>query len=211
MNGRQGNGDGPAKGDGKAKGDGMKKGAGNTQGTGKPESPSRFPIIFLGVVVALYCGVAAMDITVATRALETFAGILRQIIPVLVLVFTLMFLIDLCVKPKAIAKHLGSESGVKGWVLAIVAGIIATGPIYVWYSMLADFQKKGMRTALAGVFLYTRSVKLPLLPLMVYYFGVLYTTVLSTYLIIFSVACGMVCEAATKNKDIPVLKDKKTD
>lgn len=202
---------GQGTGDGKTKGDGGNKGDGNKKGNGYQETPSRFPIIFLGVVVAIYCGVAILDVNLATRALETFAGILRQIIPVLVLVFTLMFLIDLFVKPKAIAKHLGSESGVKGWILAIVAGIIATGPIYVWYSMLADFQKKGMRTALAGVFLYTRSVKLPLLPLMVYYFGALYTAVLSTYLIIFSVACGMVCEAATKIKDKPVQKDKKAD
>jgi len=183
------------------RGNGGQKGNKQSGGTGGQESPSRFPLIFLGVVTAIYCGVAAIDITVATRALEAFAGILRQIIPVLVLVFTLMFLIDLFVKPKAIAKHLGSESGAKGWILAIVAGIIATGPIYVWYSMLADFRNKGMRTALAGVFLYTRAVKLPLLPLMVYYFGALYTAVLSTYLIIFSVACGLVCEVVTGTKD----------
>lgn len=193
------------------RGNGAQKGKNPSGGKGGEESPSRFPILFLVVVAIIYCGVAILDMNLATRALETFAGILRQIIPVLVLVFTLMFLIDLFVKPKAIAKHLGSESGMKGWVLAIVAGIIATGPIYVWYSMLADFREKGMRTALAGVFLYTRAVKLPLLPLMVYYFGVLYTAVFSTYLIIFSVASGMVCEAATKYKDKPVQKDRKTD
>ena len=186
---------------GQGRGNGEQNKKNPAEGNRGRESPSRFPLIFLGVVVAIYCGVAAMDATVATRALEAFAGILRQIIPVLVLVFTLMFLIDLFVKPKAIAKHLGSESGAKGWILAIVAGIIATGPIYVWYSMLADFRKKGMRTALAGVFLYTRAVKLPLLPLMVYYFGGLYTAILSTYLIIFSVACGLVCEVVTGTKD----------
>lgn len=184
------------------RGDGKKKESKKTNGKDGQQKPSRFPIIFLGLVAAIYCIVAVTDFTIATRALQTFAGILRQIIPVLVLVFTLMFLIDLFVKPKAIAKHLGSESGMKGWILAIVAGIIATGPVYVWYSMLADFRKKGMRTALAGVFLYTRSVKLPFIPLMVYYFGGLYTVVLTTYLIIFSVVTGMVCDAAAGTEDM---------
>ena len=59
-----------------------------------------------------------------------------------------------------------------------------------------------MRTALAGVFLYTRSVKLPFIPLMVYYFGGLYTVVLTTYLIIFSVVTGMVCDAAAGTEDM---------
>lgn len=199
MNQQKGNPDGEKKGDRKNNG---KEGQGNS---------SRFPLIFLAVVAVIYCVAAIVDSSVAIRALETFAGILRQIIPVLVLVFTLMFLIDLLVKPKAIAKHLGSESGMKGWILAIVAGIIATGPVYVWYSMLADFRKKGMRTALAGVFLYMRSVKLPFIPLMVYYFGGLYTAVLTTYLIAFSIAVGIVCETAAGNKEIATSKDNGAD
>jgi uncharacterized membrane protein YraQ (UPF0718 family) len=180
-------------------GEGAEKGKGN----GKKKNNSSFPVIFLGIVIGIYCIVAMMDTAIALHALETFGGILRQIIPVLVLVCALMFLIDLFIKPKAIAKYLGSESGIFGWIVAIIAGIIATGPVYVWYSVLADFREKGMRTALAGVFLYMRSVKLPFMPVMIYYFGGLYTAVLTIYLIGFSVVVGLICEAADGKEIIP--------
>ncbi|KAF1077232.1 permease [Methanogenium sp. MK-MG] len=186
----------------------MKQEDGTEKGNGEKENNSRFSIIFLGIVAGIYCIVAIMDASVATRALETFFGILRQIIPVMVLVFVLMFLVNLFIKPKAIAKHLGSESGMAGWVIAIIAGIIATGPVYVWYSMLADFREKGMRTALAGVFLYMRSVKLPFIPVIIYYFGGLYTAVLTAYLIVFSVLVGLVCEAAEGDEERPAPIDK---
>ena len=177
------------------------------KGNAKNERKNRFPVIFLGVVIGMYGIVAIVDTPTAIRSLEAFIGILRQIIPVLILVFVLMFLVDLFVKPKSIAKHLGSESGLTGWVIAIIAGIIATGPAYVWYSMLADFREKGMRTALAGVFLYMRSVKLPFIPVMIYYFGGLYTAVLTTYLIVFSAIVGLVCEKAVGKEDIHVPMD----
>ena len=188
---------------------GAEKEKGN--GNGKKKNNSRFPVIFLGVVVGIYCIVAMMDTTITIRALETFGGILRQIIPVLILVFALMFVIDLLIKPKTIAKHLGSKSGLTGWFLAIIVGIIATGPVYVWYAMLADFREKGMRTAFAGVFLYMRSVKLPFMPVMIYYFGGLYTAVLTIYLIVFSVVVGLVCEAAVGKEEIPTSRDKKPE
>ena len=80
----------------------------------------------------------------------------------------------------------------------MVAGIIATGPVYIWYSMLADLQEKGMRIAFSGVFLYMRSVKLPFIPLMIYYFGGAFTAVLTMYLIVFSVFAGICCEKAVR-------------
>ena len=66
--------------------------------------------------------------------------------------------------------------------------------------MLSELKKKGMRTALIATFLYSRAVKLPLLPLMVHYFGAIYTLVLCLYLIIFSVVSGILVEKLTKQK-----------
>jgi uncharacterized membrane protein YraQ (UPF0718 family) len=66
--------------------------------------------------------------------------------------------------------------------------------------MLSELKQKGMRTALIATFLYSRAVKLPLLPLMVHYFGVVYTLILCLYLIIFSVISGILVEKLTKQK-----------
>ena len=81
-----------------------------------------------------------------------------------------------------------------GWLTAIVGGVLSTGPVYPWYALLQDLREKGMKTSLAAVFLYSRAVKLPLLPLLVHYFGITYTMVLIGYLIMFSVISGLVME-----------------
>ncbi len=176
-------------------GDGRK---GNGPGLQKGAGGSKFTLIFLAVVVGLYLVTALLDYETFMAAVQTFIGIMLQILPVLALVFVLIFLVDLFIRPQAIARHLGYESGIKGWLLAMVAGIIATGPVYVWYSMLADFQEKGMRIAFSGVFLYMRSVKLPFIPLMIYYFGGAFTAVVTFYLIVFSILAGICCEKAVQ-------------
>ncbi|NOQ91068.1 MAG: hypothetical protein GQ549_09010, partial [Gammaproteobacteria bacterium] len=77
---------------------------------------------------------------------------------------------------------------------ATLGGMLSLGPIYPWYAMLGELQQKGMRNGLIAAFLYSRAVKLPLLPLIIHYFGVTYTLVLCLYLIGFSIISGIVVE-----------------
>jgi len=125
--------------------------------------------------------------------------LLDKVLPVLVLVFLLIFVIDLFLNPKRIETYLGQKSGIKGWLVAIIGGILATGPIYAWYAVLSELKQKGMRASLVAVFLYSRAVKLPLLPLLVHYFGIHYTMVLVLYLVIFSLISGLVMERVEAN------------
>ncbi|TAJ45393.1 hypothetical protein [Methanofollis fontis] len=152
------------------------------------------PYLFLLCVVLAYAGVFIVEPALFSRSVEGFLTIFRNVLPVLVFVFALMFAVNLLIRPGQVARHLGQEAGLRGWVFAIVVGVLATGPIYLWYTLLADLQEKGMRRAFTGAFLYARSIKLPLIPLMIYYFGGLYTAVLTAYLILFSVVSGLVCE-----------------
>ena len=76
----------------------------------------------------------------------------------------------------------------------MVVGIFATGPVYAWYAVLHDLRDKGMRSSLVSVMLYARAVKLPLLPLLVYYFGLAYTVVLVVYLLLFAILSGLIME-----------------
>jgi uncharacterized membrane protein YraQ (UPF0718 family) len=86
---------------------------------------------------------------------------------------------------------MGREAGIKGWFIAAVGGVLASGPIYAWYALLRELREKGMRAPLAAVFLYSRAVKLPFLPLMIHYFGTAYTLVLCLYLLGFSIMNGV--------------------
>ena len=121
--------------------------------------------------------------------------------PVLVIVFFLLLAADLLLEPKWIKRNLGREAGIKGWLLATVGGVLATGPIYAWYALLRELREKGMRAPLAAVFLPSRAVKLPLLPLMVHYFGTAYTLVLCLYLLGFSIVSGVLM-AKLENRKI---------
>lgn len=115
-----------------------------------------------------------------------------KIIPFLFLIFFLMVLSNLFFDAKKIAKYVGEDSKVKGLMITILAGFISSGPIYMWYPLLRDLKSKGMKDSLIAVFLYNRAVKIPLLPLLVYYFGFAFTIVVSFYIIVFSVINGYI-------------------
>ncbi len=119
-----------------------------------------------------------------------FFKLLIRIIPALLVVYLAMFLINLLVKPQKIARHLGEDSGTRGILISMVAGILSTGPIYVWYPLLKDLREKGMTNMLITIFLYNRAVKIPLLPMMIYYFGLQFTVILTILMIVFSVING---------------------
>ncbi|MGB5645426.1 MAG: permease, partial [Gammaproteobacteria bacterium] len=116
------------------------------------------------------------------------------------MVFLLLYIANLLLTPSTVKRYLGKEAGIKGWIASIVAGIFSMGPIYAWYTALAELQQKGMRTALVATFLYSRAVKIPLLPLMIYYFGPGYTIVLCLYLLVFSVVNGFLTERLMHHK-----------
>jgi uncharacterized membrane protein YraQ (UPF0718 family) len=130
----------------------------------------------------------------AATAITTSTQLLERVLPVLFIVFLLIFIINLLLNPAWIEKYLGHGSGKTGWLVAIVGGVLSTGPVYPWYALLRELGDKGMKASLAAVFLYSRAVKLPLLPLLIHYFGLKYTLVLLGYLLIFSIASGLAME-----------------
>jgi len=126
-----------------------------------------------------------------------------NIIPLMVLVFILMYLSNLLIKSGYVKKYLGHSSGVRGWIIALTGGIISTGPIYVWYPILRDLRKEGMSDSLLTALIYARSIKIPLLPLMIAYFGAAYTMILLAYTLVFSVLNALVLQLLIpKNKII---------
>ena len=162
---------------------------------------------FLVVVIILYVVLSFFDSENIYRSLYASLQIIIQILPVLVLVILLMGAVNYFLKPKIVSKHLGKESGIKGWLLAISIGILSHGPIYVWYPLLKDLHNQGMRTGLVAVFLYNRAIKIPLIPIMIFYFGIGFVIILMIYMIIASAAEGIIIEiiehkAGARRKDV---------
>ncbi len=148
--------------------------------------------IFLAIVAGVYGLAALFDREAAGRSLQVFAGLLGNVVPALGLVLVLLFLVNLLLSPKRVEKYLGRGSGLRGWVTALAAGVISTGPVYAAYAVLRELRLKGMRPSLMAALLYARAVKLPLLPLLVHYFGSAYTGLLVFWILAFAVLGGLV-------------------
>jgi uncharacterized membrane protein YraQ (UPF0718 family) len=155
---------------------------------------ARTNVLFLAGVVLLYLLLGAVDAGRAAAALAFFVATALRILPVLALVFLLVFLTNLLIRPEWISRHLGEGAGLRGWAIAALAGVVSSGPIFLWYPMLADLREQGVRTAFVATFLYARAIKISLIPLMIYYFGVPFTVALTACLAVFSLLAGYLTE-----------------
>jgi uncharacterized membrane protein YraQ (UPF0718 family) len=124
-------------------------------------------------------------------AVSHFLQLLKILAPVLAAVLLLLWLINLLVDPRRIRHSLGRDSGARGWAIAILGGILSHGPVYAWYPLLTDLQRHGTRPTLLATFLYARSIKLPWLPMLAYYFGTGYMLLLTLFLTLFSPLVGL--------------------
>jgi len=105
-----------------------------------------------------------------------------------------MAIINSFIQPKKIAKYLGKESGLKGWTIALLSGLLSHGSGYVWYPMLSDLREHGVRDGLIVTFFYARAIKLPWLPMMVAYFGTAFTIILTVYILLGALLQGLIAD-----------------
>ena len=138
---------------------------------------------FLAFVAIIYLITAIFSIDKFIKSLLFTIDTLAEVIPILVIVVFIMALINLFFNPKGLAKHLGEDGGVKGWLLALGLGILSHGPMYAWYPVLEELKKHGLRDGYIAAFFYTRAIKIPLIPMMIHYFGWAFTIFLSLYII----------------------------
>ena len=161
----------------------------NQQRSGNKPIFNRMFLFPIGILV-IYAILFFVSPDKAGQAIKSSGNVFLSMLVPLILVFFIMLLINLFLKPAAVAKFLGKGSGVKGIVLSAVAGIISTGPIYAWYPLLKDLRDKGAGESSIAIFLYNRAVKPFLLPVMIGYFGWAYVAILIILTILASVVVG---------------------
>lgn len=149
---------------------------------------------FLMVVLAGYFVLALFDQSRFMLALKFSADVFYKILPVFLVVFVIMLFLNYFIHPVWVKKYLDKSSGWKRWPIAIISGIISTGPIYMWYPMLKDLLKHGVSQGVIAAFLYARAIKPFLLPIMGFYFGWKYVIILTLLMIIFSILQGILID-----------------
>jgi len=155
---------------------------------------------FLFAMIAIYIIVAFFSFEFVKEALKKTLITLWKITPILGAVFIIMILINLYLESGKIKKHLEKELGWRGWFYSIIAGILISGPPYVFFPMLGEMKKHGMKNSLIAVFLYNRNVKIPYLHVSIYYFGLPFTLIVSLYIIIFSILNGIIVSWLSEDK-----------
>jgi len=145
---------------------------------------------FLGVVIVVFFLFSIFNQEIYFKSLDFFSQIIYKIIPIFILVFILMSLTNYFITPKTIMKHM-KDPGMKKWFFVVIGGILSSGPIYMWYPLLADLKNKGLNYGLISCFLYNRAIKIPLLPLAIIYFSWKYIIILMAVMICASVIQGI--------------------
>lgn len=151
-------------------------------------SPSWY---FLLIILLTYITLLFININLFYSSLSFFGNILIKILPIFLLVFILMTISNYYITPEFIIKHTKGK-GIKKWIFIVVGGILSSGPIYMWYPLLADLKNKGLSQGYIATFLYNRAIKIPLLPLAILYFGLKYIIVLTIVMIFVSILQGAI-------------------
>lgn len=162
--------------------------------------PGTSTVLFLASVLVVYGVLLAVTPDKGFAALKGSGNVFLNIVPALSLVFAVMLVLNLSVKPTRIARFVSKESGIKGVALSTAAGIISTGPIYAWYPLLKELKEKGATNSLLAIFLGNRAVKPFLLPVMVAYFGWAYALILTVLTVAAAIAIGYLLGALTKER-----------
>jgi uncharacterized membrane protein YraQ (UPF0718 family) len=155
--------------------------------------------IFLISTIVVYFLTLLLNKSLFYSSIIFFWQILLKVVPIFILVFILMIFTNRFVTPKFILKHV-KQKGMKKWVFAIIGGILSTGPVYMWYPLLADLKNKGLNNGLIACFLYNRAIKVPLLPLIILYFNWKFVVILTIVMIFASIVQGLIIDKAMEVK-----------
>jgi len=145
---------------------------------------------FLVAVLILYILLIIFDFNGAYESLSHSLKVLSGIWPLFIFIIVLTTLINYFLKPEHIIKHLGIDSGTKGVLYALIGGIISHGPMYAWFGILDELRKNGAQDKLIVIFLYSRAIKIPMIPFSIAIFGTPFTIIISIYILLFALLQG---------------------
>ncbi len=158
----------------------------------KKPKKSKKSFWFLGLVILLYLFLSLNHLDLVKDSLEKTIKMFYRIIPLLGIVLIFMTLTNLYISSGKVKKHLGKESGWKGWLYASLAGVMISGPAYLLFPLLKELKKSGAKNSLLAVFLYNRNVKIPFLPILIFYFGLKYSLILTILIFFFAFLNGII-------------------
>lgn len=154
--------------------------------------------IFFLIIATIYLIVFFVNPNIFNKSISMFFKIFSQFIYIFIFIFVLMFLSNYFIRREFILKYF-NRKGFKKWIFIILAGILSTGPLYVWYPLLQDFKEKGLKPGFIACFLYNQAIKIHLLPILLIYFDLKYIIILTTVMIFMSLLQGTIINKLIKS------------
>jgi uncharacterized membrane protein YraQ (UPF0718 family) len=154
---------------------------------------------FLIIVILIYLFILIFDFSFFISSLNRFIILGIKVLPSILGAFILIFIFNYILSDQKIKKYLVGKSNWKKYFLVVGLGILSSGPIYAWYPFLADLKEQGFKNGLISIFLYNRAIKIPFIPIIVYYFSLKFVILLTILMIIFSIINGIIINKLVKN------------
>ncbi|MFA5736933.1 MAG: hypothetical protein WC893_02130 [Candidatus Paceibacterota bacterium] len=154
---------------------------------------------FLIFVLFIYTIILILDKDFLFKVLLKAEEIIREIIPVLIIVFLLTFFANIWLDNKRMKKIISKQTGALSYLTAVILGIISSGPIYMWYPLLKELKEDGLRNDLIAIFLYNRAIIIPTIPMILYYFGLHFFIISTVLMMVFSLLNGYLVNKFTQD------------
>ena len=151
--------------------------------------------LFLFWVLIVYVWTMFIDFDYFVKVSQTFLKIMiYQILPVLAIVFVFMLVLNFFLQNNKVKSYLKNTKHSTKYFFAVLGGILSTGPVYMWYPFLKELKQHWISRGHIATFIYARAVKIPLLAAMIFYFGLKYTIIFNTVLIILALVLGLIID-----------------
>lgn len=155
---------------------------------------------FLVGVFTLYIILFSISSARVVTALKMSGSIMLQIAIPLLIAFITMVVLNLFSGHEKISRFFGRRQRIKGIAFSSLAGILSMGPVYAWYPLLKGLREKNISDFHLANFLSNRAIKPFLFPVMVFYFGWIYTLILNVLLLMCSLLTAKIVSIAGKRR-----------
>jgi len=117
---------------------------------------------------------------------EVYNIFIKQILWVLVIVFFLMFILNILLEKEKVKQLIKNSNNFTKYIFSIIWGIFSTGPVYMWYPFLKQLKDHWLHYGHIASFIYARAIKLPFITVMILYFWLKYTIIFNFVLLFLS-------------------------
>jgi len=153
---------------------------------------------FLVFVIFLYVILYFVNSAKTLKSIEHFIKNTWAVLPIFLIVILISALINYYFPKERLTKILQEKSGFQTYLVSLLAGSISMGPLFSWFPLLKNLKEKGLKDGVLVTFIYAKSIKLALLPVMIGFFGQVYSIIFMLFIAVAAVVQGLLYELIAK-------------